>query len=305
MERKQRGFVTIATGKEHYYKVAYNLLCSYRLNAGNYPFAIICDRENEYTAAFDKVVLMKDPSRSYMDKLRLFDHMPYDETIFIDADCLVYGDIDRWWEFFERADDCSAFGRIYRNLNTKNGWFRPEGMGKYRDKISYVPSFSSGVLYLRKTDTCAEVFRIAKDAAEHYSDYPFALFKDPADEPVIALGMAVTGCKPRECADVGLYSYKRLMRADITVPTAEWRTDGIWQPIILIHWGNFGSMKAFYLFEASTARRKLSGKPEKGVAWTLLYKYKLLYYLLHVCDLVTLVKRVIRRLRNRIKDLRR
>ena len=101
MRTGTRGFVSIATGKKHYYRIAYNLLCSYRLNAGAYPFAIICDRENEYTAAFDKVIRLENPTNSYMDKLRLFDCLPFDETIFIDADCLVYGNVDRWWALFE------------------------------------------------------------------------------------------------------------------------------------------------------------------------------------------------------------
>ena len=300
-----RGFVTIATGKDRYYRIAYNLLCSYRVNAGAYPFAIICDRENKYTEAFDKVVHLPDPSNSYMDKLRLFDCLPYDETIFIDADCLVYGDIDRWWELFENAGDCSVFGCAYDDLTTDRGWFMTGGMGKYRDSIRFVPSFSGGVYYLRNTDTCAKVFDTAKEAAAHYGDYPFAIFKDPADEPVIALGMAVNGCRPVECEDVGLYTYRRYTKADIDVPRAEWYYNGEWRPIILIHWGSFGAMKAFYLFEAAKVKRKLSGQPNKGAAWTVLYRWKLLYCLLHVCDLVTLVKRIKRRVRVWLRDRRR
>jgi hypothetical protein len=304
LNSSHRGFVTIATGKEHYYKIAYNLLCSYRLNAGRYPFAIICDRENKYTAAFDKVVHISDPSHSYMDKLRLHDCLPYDETIFIDADCLVYGDIDRWWELFDKAGDCSVFGCAYDDLSTERGWFRTEGMGKYRDSIRFVPSFSGGVYYLRNTETCRRVFDVAKEAAANYGDYPFAIFRDPADEPVIALGMAVAGCRPVECGDVGLYTYKRFTRAEITAPKAEWYYKEQWTPIILVHWGNFGTMKAFYLTEASAARRKLKGKPEKGLAWTILYRWKILYCLLHICDLATMVKRLNRRIRKKLKHIR-
>lgn len=302
---KSRGFVTIATGKERYYRIAANLLCSYRLHAGAWPFAIICDRENEYTAQFDKVVLMDGPTNSYMDKLRLFDCLPWDETIFIDADCLVYGDIDRWWALFERADDCSVFGTAYEDLSTDKGWFRTEGMGEYRDRIHYVPGFSGGVYYLRNTETCRGVFETAKAAAAHYRDYPFAIFRDPADEPVIALGMAVQNCRPVECHDVGLYTYRRLTRADIAVPRAEWCYQGVWSPIILIHWGSFGAMKAFYLFESAKARRKLSGKPERGFVWTVLYCWKLLYYGLHVCDLITLFRRIRRRIKKKLQRLRR
>ena len=304
MESVKRGFVTIATGKEQYYRIAKNLLDSYRLCAGDYPFAIICDRENQYTAAFDKVVLLKDPANSYMDKLRIYDCLPYDETIFIDADCLVYGDIDRWWGIFEQADDCSVFGCAFEDLTTDRGWFRVDGMGKYREKIHFVPSFSGGVYFLRKTGKCKEVFEIAKDAAAHYHDYPFAIFKDPADEPVIALGMAVTDCRPVDCGDVGNYTYRRLTRADIAVPQAEWCYNNVWRQIRLIHWGHFGTMKAFYLSEVEKVRWKLRGKPAKGLLWTVLFRWKLLYGVLHVCDLVTLGKRILRRVRIWLKDRR-
>ena len=118
---------------------------------------------------------------------------------------------------------------------------------------------------------------------------------------MIALGMAVMNCRPVDCSDVGLYTYKRFARADIDIPHAEWYYNDEWRPILLIHWGNFGSMKAFYLFEAAKAKRKLLGKPEKGPAWTVLYRWKVLYYVLHVCDLVTLFKRVWRRVKNLLK----
>lgn len=47
-----RGFFTIATGDEKYYRFANNLLKSYRLHNTKYPFAILCDRENQYTKDF-------------------------------------------------------------------------------------------------------------------------------------------------------------------------------------------------------------------------------------------------------------
>ena len=292
-----RGFVTIATGKDHYYRIARNLLYSYKLHAGAYPFAIICDRENEYTAEFDKIVLLKNPNKSYLDKLSLFDCLPFDETIFIDADCLVYGNIDRWWEQFESGDDFSVFGYAYQDLTVKNGWFLTEGMKEYREKIHFVPSFSGGIYFLRNTNTCRQVFEIAKDAAKHYHEYPFAIFKNPADEPVIALGMAVMNCHPVDCKDVGLYTYKRFMHADISIPKAEWVRKGAWCPIIMVHWGNPGTMKALYLSEAAKVRWLLSGKPKGGFLWTILFRTKLIYGLLHVCNMIALGKSFWRRIK--------
>ena len=80
-----RGFFTIATGNEKYYKFASNLLKSYRLHNLKYPFAILCDRENEYTKDFDQVVLLDNVKNSYQDKFRMLIDSPYQEGIFMIA----------------------------------------------------------------------------------------------------------------------------------------------------------------------------------------------------------------------------
>ena len=110
-----RGFVTLAVGDEKYYKLATNLLNSYKYNTKNFmPFAIIADRCNEYTEKFDKVVLLERATYSYMDKLEMLNHPPYDENIFIDADCLAYGDINEFWRYFpESGGGYLALERLY------------------------------------------------------------------------------------------------------------------------------------------------------------------------------------------------
>ena len=75
-----RGFVTIAVGDEKYYRLAVNLLKSYKQNAGEkFPFAIIADRQNNFTDQFDKVTLLEKPTYSYMDKLEMLNNPPFDE----------------------------------------------------------------------------------------------------------------------------------------------------------------------------------------------------------------------------------
>lgn len=55
-----KGFVTVATGSDKYYQLAYNLCLSYRKRGkGKYPFALICDKETKYNSLFDNVVLVK------------------------------------------------------------------------------------------------------------------------------------------------------------------------------------------------------------------------------------------------------
>lgn len=292
----RRGFVTIATGGEHYYRLAQSLLRSYRRNGGgSVPFAVIAEEENRYTAEFDKVVLMRAPAHSYMDKLRLFECLPWEETIFIDADCLVYGRIDDWWAMFENGSDVSCFGYAYDDLTTERGWFRWEGMGEFKEQISFVPSFSGGIYYVRKTATAGRVFELAQYAAAHYAEFPFAIFHNPADEPVLAFGMAVCGCRPVDVDEVGIYVKRKDLPMDILAPRAQWTCNGKTFPVKLVHWGNFGTMKAQYLLEVERLERDLAGKTTSPL------RARLRYCLLLRHDFVTLLKRIRLRLRLLVK----
>ena len=99
---KTRGFVTIATGSEVYYKIAVNLLNSYRLATKDpMPFAIMSDQKNKCTDLFDDVIIIDNPQRTFMDKFVLLKAAPYQETIFFDADILAYGDLNYYWGFFK------------------------------------------------------------------------------------------------------------------------------------------------------------------------------------------------------------
>ena len=191
-----RGFVTIATGSEKYYRLAENLLRSYRLHAGDdTPFAIICDRENDTTRLFDRAVVVEAPSFSYMDKLLLYRYAPYDETIFIDADALILSDPSGIWTDFADADDVSCYGCVHP-LDSGNAWFTYDGCGEYQKDIHYLIDLHGGIYYLRKTDRCRSIFEKAIELAGEYSRYSFRNFENPADEPVLAMSLAIHGSRP-------------------------------------------------------------------------------------------------------------
>lgn len=99
-----RGFLTLATGAENYYKLACNLLKSYKISSLNgSPFCILADRENKYTKLFDDVVVLENAKGSYTDKLQMILYTPYDETIFIDSDVIAYDDLNKYWSCFFRS----------------------------------------------------------------------------------------------------------------------------------------------------------------------------------------------------------
>ena len=166
-----KGFVTVATGDTHYYKTAVNLLKSYRYFTQNpHPFAIICDRENEYTKLFDKVIILENPSFSYLDKIQILNNIPYDETIFIETDCLAYADLNKYFDAFKNSDNFSAFGKSLP-LDAQNTWFNLEETGKYRSEIKFKQTFHSGVVFLRNTETCKRIYDVCMDVEKNYDEY--------------------------------------------------------------------------------------------------------------------------------------
>ena len=193
-----KGFITIATGNEIYYKMAVNLLRSYKYcSSSPLPFAIIADEHNEFTKEFDDVRIFNEAKCNYLDKLEMYDYLPYDINIFIDADCLVYRDINRLFDIFENADDFSCFGRVLP-LDDKTGWFEYENLNSdLQNQIDYVVGLHGGIYYMRKTEKCKKVLDDAKTFSHNYADYKFkGKFETPGDEPLIALSMAVNKCKP-------------------------------------------------------------------------------------------------------------
>lgn len=191
-----RGFVTIATGDRHYYEIARNLLRSYHLFSRHpMPFAIICDQKNDITAEFDDMILIDNPFKSFLDKLRLPELAPYDETIFIDADCLAYRDLNGLWRFFSHCGDFATMGKCFPFGS--HGWFQREDAGVFRDQVKFSMICQGGVYFMRKgkLDSFSATCRFILDNYESFR-FPTYPSKDPVDEPVLALACAVHDYPP-------------------------------------------------------------------------------------------------------------
>ena len=202
-----RGFVTVATGNENYYRQAYNLLQSFRLFHPDVPFAILCDRENEYTGAFTDTVILPDAKKNYLDKFFLLTECPYDESIFIESDCLVYHSLGHFWDLLARDFDFTSFGWNDGALVffSDSAYAAEKFLG---DPDACVPIFNPGYMFIRKGEVCRQIYRDAMRLIREITDDP-KLAQDPKltckgsirDDPVFALAMKLNGC---ECAEDSL-----------------------------------------------------------------------------------------------------
>lgn len=275
-----RGFVTIATGKEEYYILAHNLLMSYRFHSrSKVPFAVICDKENEYTADFDKVVLMDNPKYSVFDKLRLPELAPYDETIFIEADCLAYADLDGMWDIFRDGPDFGGLG-IPLALDDEKGWLRPEFLGKYTGLVKEQCWHQGGVYFMRKGNlndfmlTCEDIYL-------HLDEYHFGL---PNEEPIFILACMVHGYKPvMDWFDVFCYYPACVItKIDILRGVLEFfleKEGRVARPgLFLVHWGTSNTREKLYQREARAVISQMRRCFLVRWAGFLEYRVKLLRY---------------------------
>lgn len=291
-----RGFITIATGAEMYFRLAKNLLLSYRLFCDSpCPFAIMCDQENAYTAAFDQVVLFQPGKHPYFDKFELLKCAPYDETIFIDADCLAYADLNGFWDYFAQADDFSAAGSNYP-LDSASGLFQIEDIGDYRDRVHWKPDIHGGLYFIRKGAVCDAIYDDCQKIACNYGEYRWPEICAPyADEPVLCLAMAANGCHAMDAdpRNYGIPWEVTQLECDLFTGRCRYATE--WHPLVdqglMIHWSVRYTKKPLYCFEAEKLCLMVQNglRPGKsGVSLsflnTLLYKNKLRYYWLCLKD---------------------
>lgn len=294
-----KGFITVATGSDTYYKMAVNLLHSYKYcSSSPLPFAIIADEHNEFTKEFDDVCILDEAKCNYLDKLEMYEHLPYDINIFIDADCLAYRDINRLFEEFSNADDFSCFGRVLP-LDDKTGWFEYENLNAdLQNQINYVVGLHGGIYYMRKTEKCKKVLDDAKIFSMNYADYKFkGKFETPGDEPVVALSMAVNNCKPIphdlsaifcywECENGIKFNFKN--NSAYVVPKNVY-TD-------IMHWGTRFTKTPIYLKQISALDILRDNKPNVMLALSN-FKYNLIIFYNRIFNLS---KRVINKIKRTI-----
>lgn len=240
-----RGFVTIATGKETYYRLAHNLLLSYRYHAKSQePFAILCDRNNRWTDDFDEAVIIDNPSGSYYDKMRILDLSPFDETIFIDADCLLLRDPNCLWNLFKNGPDVGVLGATFP-LDADDGWWDADNLGVLRDRVDYKMICQGGIYYVRNSGKDIPAFiETCHFIEEHYLDYHFRRFEDSySDEMIISLASCVHHYLPaKDWMDVfAYYPAVKILAQDILSGTVEFRCilspQRLYKDSILIHYG--------------------------------------------------------------------
>jgi hypothetical protein len=187
MDRPGRGVLTLASGPEHFQRWAAALLVSLRRLDPTCVAAVVTDQvDSPHLRGFDHVLPM-DPDRGtpYRQKLWLDHYSPFEETLFLDADCLVYTDLEQVWASVRSAPTIGVVARVVPSPY----WCTDLSRLPTDYQVASYVEHNGGLIYWRAGTPTQELFAEAREVFDHHYDaFAFRRFGDqPGDEPALAL----------------------------------------------------------------------------------------------------------------------
>lgn len=234
---------------------------------GGYPFVVVTDSEDIILREFDNVIVRSPERTGFMSKLMIDLYTPFEETIFIDADCLVGNSIDWWFEAFSNnGSPVSVFGwniAINETLeNPDDYYFKYEKCKEL--SVNYIPSFNGGVYYLKQGVLAKKVFSDARKFVDTNFDGGFLCY---GDEPNIALAMAINGCKCLSINQILVYPRAKIDLLDMRAKRYRYEQfEKKYTDLGVIHFGSKHTKKMLYRYWITDMNNRNS------TLWSILYK---------------------------------
>ena len=188
------GLLTMAYGHEKYLDQAVALARSAKLHMPDQPIALVTDRTEPYPA-FDMQLPMEEYGRAgTVLKTMIYRYSPFEETLFIDSDCLVTRDFSPELEAIRRRE-FSPVVSAYLEAGDRDLWL--EDVGRALDAVggARFPKFNGGVYFFRKGDRAEAVFRRAEEMLARQDELGILDFDaaGPGEETLIGLALAAMG----------------------------------------------------------------------------------------------------------------
>lgn len=201
-----KGFLIFAedSSLKKYTKCAYTLALSLKDKMPNTNVCLITNNQlpNKYSLVFDDIVNIpwydKNKGNSIFkveDRWKLYHASPYDETIILDADMLVFSNIDYYWDYLKKYDVYFTNQVLdYRGKVIQNRFYR-----KAFDSNN-LPNFYFALSYFKKSDFAKEYYKWVEDISNNWElfygnfvslNYP----KQPSMDITISLAAKIMDCE--------------------------------------------------------------------------------------------------------------
>lgn len=193
-----RSVLTIATGKVSYLNMAANLARSFFWWHPNeeISFYLATDHPEKIPSDVRAKAHIIDiaPNQygtGFTPKLYLDQLAPTARTLFIDADCLITGNLLPVFEKFSGKAVSVVGGYI-----ADGEWFGDIASICQHYKVAALPKFNGGIYYVEKGETASKVYHTARELEPQYDTIGFRRLRNkPNDEVLVALAMALHGQK--------------------------------------------------------------------------------------------------------------
>ena len=262
----KRGFVTVATG-DYYCRLAENLVMSYKLFSDTaYPLYVMTDKESaaRLKKCFDGVIVMDEPTYTFLDKIAVYERSPFEQTIFLDADMNIIRDISFLFDLFEEnGSEVSCMGSV-REITPER---RPIHFGEAAVEAFHLTqylAFGGGIYYYRRCEKTDELMRyIYEELIPHYHDYQMKVFRagQMADEPLMGLAMLLYGMTPVDDTERDVMRYSDHMMDTLKWDLKKKKCTFLWQfkrvvdPQI-VHYGTHNTYQKKYVYYNAIVRCK-------------------------------------------------
>lgn len=149
-----RGVVYVATSSSLLAEAEHSVASLRRHNPG-LPVMLVTHKPPAAPELWDRVRLLESPSFSSKDKLHM-SSSPWERTLFLDTDTLVFAPLDEVFELLDRFD--------FAAVQTSSGYHY-----KIESLPNTFPEFNSGVIAFRKSEKLAEFFELWLSLYNTYS----------------------------------------------------------------------------------------------------------------------------------------
>jgi len=189
----QRGVLTLAFGASKFIEMAKSLGRSLQLHDPLLPRAVVTDSSDPGLKNLYTEIIPYHPEygTNVRQKVMLDRYSPYQETLFVDSDCLAVRGLDSFWQAFQSSEFGACGGRtlrsgevdIYLDVEFFLRHFNLESLAK----------FNGGIYYFKKSPSALAVFETARDIMFRFENNGFKSFRGdgPCDEAIYSVAMAI------------------------------------------------------------------------------------------------------------------
>lgn len=262
---QKRGLLTLAYGHQRFVEQARSLAHSLELHAPDLPRTLVTDSTDPAVLRLFTQIIPYRPEygSGVRQKLFLDLYSPYDETLFIDSDCLVLGNLDSFWSAFQ--DQYFALpGYKFLEKGSTDPYLDVDHVLDTLH-LAALPKFNGGVYYFVRSAAATDFFTTARGILDNWKALRLSEFRrqGPSDESIYSIAMAIHHLRPTSMGAGGMWTpvgYKGPLRLDALRGECSFEKEGMQLSPEIVHFPGEYIYAFCYARERARLKSKIEGE---------------------------------------------